>query len=107
VALTVEDLPRVQPAPWPDARPVVEAALEQLRTITDDDTAAIVEHLVLALVDIRTERDALRDVVSGAIAVANETRLELVTLERRYHDALDSNRQLRAALQAAAPGRAA
>lgn len=94
--LMAADLPRLAPAPWPDARPVVTLALQYLRSVADDDAAAIIEHLLYALADIRAERNALRDSVAAALDVARRAQTEAAHIRERYHAVLDAQRAAQA-----------
>jgi hypothetical protein len=70
--VTAADIPWLAPAPWPNARPVVDIALAHLLMVRSDDTAAVIEHLILALADMRAERDVLRDLLAAALALAQQ-----------------------------------
>ena len=93
VVLTADDLEwRLGPTPWPDARPVVAAALEHLPQIADDDTAAVVEFLALSLADLKAERDALAHLLRLSLALGHEHHIEHERMRSRYHELLDARR---------------
>lgn len=98
--ITAASIPwRPAPAVWPDPRPVVAVAVEHLPLVTDDDTAAVVEHLAHAVADREAELRAVRVVLSAALAEAHDLRVELRRVRERYHALLDARRaeRLRAA----------
>ncbi|MCC7242407.1 MAG: hypothetical protein IT180_10830 [Acidobacteria bacterium] len=82
----------LSPAPWPNGRLVVKAALEHLPFVTDDDAAALIEHLVLALADVKDERDILAELLREALVLAHTQQVEIGRLRTRYHALLDARR---------------
>jgi hypothetical protein len=88
---------RPAPAVWPDARPVVAAAIAHLPHVTDDDAAALIEHLALAVADREAELRAVRTILSAALAEAHDLGVELRRTRDRYHRLLDARRAVRQA----------
>lgn len=87
--ITAADIPWLAPAPWPDARPIVTLALARLPVMDDDDAAAVIEHLIMALADLRAERDALRESLRASLALTQQAHRERDRITERYYEALD------------------